>query len=88
MDDLLTSDEMGFVGEIHEQTDTTTERVKVLCLLAESLDMDEVKSKKADADTAFNYPSIADIDRETADRAMQRLAAVIEFRDALDAVDG
>jgi hypothetical protein len=72
------------VAEIHEQTDSTAERVRVLCQLAESLDSDELQSLESDAEQAFNYPSLSGMDRATARVVLDRIGAVEDFRAALE----
>lgn len=74
------------IGDIHERTDGTNERVRVLCQLAESIDMDELRSLKSDASDAYAYPSLAKMDRATAQVVLDRLEAVEDFREELDGI--
>lgn len=80
MDDI---EQLKPVAEIHEQTDSTAERLRVLCQLAESLDGSEIDSLETDADDAWAYPSLSKMSRDEAAVIRDRIAAVKEFRRTL-----
>jgi hypothetical protein len=71
------------VANVHEQTENTAQRVRVLCQLAESLDDDELASLKSDAENAFAFPSLGGMPRAEAETYIEQLEAVEEFREAL-----
>ncbi len=76
------------VADIHEQTENTSERLRVLCQLAESLDEDEIRSLKDDADNAYAFPSLSGMDKATALTVLERIEAVQDFREELEEIHG
>lgn len=86
MPDKNQIDNLEPVAEIYEQTDSCAERMRVLCMLAESLDESEIKSLKDDADNAFAFPSLSKMSKGEAEVIMDRIEAIREFREALEEV--
>lgn len=76
------------VAEIHEMTDSTSERMRVLCQLAESLDRDEIQSLRSEASDAYNFPSLSSMGRAEAGVIMDRIDAVEDFIEDLEEVQG
>lgn len=81
-------EQMQQIASVYEDTENTSERMRVLCRLAETLDGDRINSLKSDAQHAYNYPSLTSTGRAEARAIIDRIEAVEQFRSELEDVHG